>query len=114
MDALTNVTDSCMHDKCRFKSRGSRSHRNMDCIDIFKHRSDPENFYAVYHTMDPSISNFKTYLARSKDGMDQWETITMLEKYSSQAKVWVSPTSDDILFAYEASPGFNGNNIIIK
>ena len=61
-----------------------------------------------------AISNFVTYLARSKDGLNDWEPINFLEKYSSQAKIWVSPTSDHILFAYEASPGFNGNNIIVK
>lgn len=112
--ALTNVSSSCMHDQCRFKAKGIKSHRTMDCIDIFEHRSDPDYYYGVYHTMDPSISNFKSYLARSKQGMDQWETITYLENYASQAKVWVSPTTDDILFAYEASPGFNGNHIVIK
>lgn len=86
----------------------------MNCIDIFKHRSDPDYYYGVYHAMDPSISNFVSYLAWSKNGLDNWEPLTYLEQYSSQGKVWISPNSDDILFAYEASPGLDGNNIVIK
>lgn len=60
---LTNVTDACAHDRCRFQSKTRRGNKNMDCIDIFKHRSDPDYFYGVYHVMDPSISNFVSYLA---------------------------------------------------
>lgn len=61
--ALTNVSDACTHDSCRFNSKTTRGNKNMNCIDIFKHRSDPDYFYGVYHAMDPSISNFVSYLA---------------------------------------------------
>ena len=64
--------------------------------------------------MDYTINNFITYLARSKNGMDNWELITALDEEASQVKVWLSPDSDDILLAYEASPGFKGNFIVIK
>ena len=86
----------------------------MDCIDIFKHRSDPDHFYGVYHALDASISNFITYLGRSKNGLDGWEPMATLATYASQGKVWTDPNSDAILFAYEYSPGFNGNNIIVE
>ena len=86
----------------------------MDCLVIFQHRSDPDHYYSVYHTMDYTINNFITYLARSKNGMDNWELITALDEEASQVKVWLSPDSDDILLAYEASPGFKGNFIVIK
>lgn len=86
----------------------------MDCLVIFQHRSEPENYYSVYHTMDSTINNFITYLARSKNGMDNWELLTKLDEEASQVKIWLSPNSDDILVAYEASPGFRGNFIVVK
>lgn len=85
----------------------------LDCIDIFKHPSDPNTFYGVYHVMIPSISNFYTFLAKSPDGLNNWEKVVLLEKHASQAKIWLNPNGEDILMAYESSPGFNGNNLAV-
>ena len=86
----------------------------MSGLDIFKHKQDPDYYYGVYHTTDLKISNFVIYLARSQNGLDDWETVTVLQASGSHAKVWVSPNTNDILMAYESSPGFDGNNIAIK
>lgn len=63
--------------------------------------------------MDANISNFRVYLGKSKNGIDGWKPLAHLEDYASMGKVWTSEVSDDILMAYESSPGFNGNNIIV-
>lgn len=86
----------------------------MDCPNFFQHRSDPDYFYSVAHKMDPTIHNFVLYLSWSKNGIDNWEPVTELEREASQGKVWLSPDSDDILLAFETSPGMNGNHIVLK
>lgn len=114
INKLTMIDHSCISEDCKFQARTQIAQHKMDCLVIFQHRSEPENYYSVYHKMDHTINNFITYLARSKNGMDNWELITMLDEEASQVKIWLSPNSDDILVAYEASPGFRGNFIVVK
>jgi len=112
---IENVTDSCKNDECRFNVHTTKEKLEMDCLSVFKHHADPDNFYGVFHQLDASINNFISYLARSPNGLDSWETMAKLDNYSSQGKAWVAADTDDILFAYEASPPYgNGNNVIIK
>jgi hypothetical protein len=64
--------------------------------------------------MDAGIANFKTFLGRSKNGIDKWEPLVLIADSASMGRVWLSDSSDDILFAYESSPGFKGNNIVMR
>lgn len=64
---------------------------------------------------DASISSYVTYLGRSKDGLNDWETLARLDNYSSSPKVALSDHSENILLAYEASPpDKHGHNLVIK
>ena len=113
-DAITDVTESCEKGKCWFQMKTVDSSRiNMDCLDVFEHKSDKDYLYGIYHTFDHDVSDFVTYLARAKKNSGSWKIVTKLEIHSSQAKIWLSPNSDDILFAYEASPVYDGNHIEI-
>lgn len=66
-DAITDVTESCEKGHCWFKMKTTDSKKlNMDCLDVFEHRSDQEYLYGVYHTFDKGLGDFVTYLARAK------------------------------------------------
>jgi hypothetical protein len=36
--------------------------------------------------MDASISNFNLYLAKSKNGVNNWEDIKLIDQYASQGR----------------------------
>jgi hypothetical protein len=52
---------------------------NMDCLDVFEHRSDQEYLYGVYHNFDMNLGDFVTYLARTKKNTGSWKIVTQLE-----------------------------------
>lgn len=83
---------------------------------MFKHKDDKNHYYGLYHTLDPSISNYNMYLAKSKDGINDWQHITMLDQYASQARSWIAPNGKDIVVVYENSrkAGDSSNYISLK
>jgi len=83
---LSNVPAACKEGKCSFDSKEEKSHRNLDCISIFKHKDDPDHYYGLYHSMDSSISNYILYLAKSKNGVNNWQDVKMLYKFGSQGR----------------------------
>ena len=101
VDKLSNVSAACKDNKCKFSAKSDTSGKGLDCISIFKHKSNPDTYYGLYHAMDASISNFILYLAESKDGLTNWKDIRELDKFASQGKTWTNPNGDDIVVAYE-------------
>jgi len=56
---------------------------------------------------------FNTFLARSPDGLNNWEQIVILQDNASQGKVWINPDGHDILLLFETAAN-DGNYISIK
>lgn len=80
---LSNVSGACKDGHCKFQAKEQPSGRNLDCISIFKHKSEPDTYYGLYHALDASISNFNLYLVSSKDGLNDWHDVKMLDHYAS-------------------------------
>jgi len=74
----------------------------LDCINIFTHDDDPDNYYAVYHRIIDEIDDYVLYIVTSKD-LKTWERVTIIDEYASQGKIWIDNTYGDILLAYEKS-----------
>lgn len=72
-------------------------------------------YYGLYHAMDASISNFNLYLVKSKNGVNNWQDVKLIDQYASQGRTWQNPKGDDIIVAYEQSnASFSGNSIRLK
>ena len=93
VEKLSDIKGSCKENRCKFNAMESTGKRRLDCISVFKHKSDPNNYYGLYHEMDSSISNFNLYLAKSPDGIHDWQDLRMLDHFASQGKAWVDPKS---------------------
>lgn len=115
-EALSDITGACEQNQCSFKTVtvNSWSQIGTDCIDVFWHSQQPGITLGVYHQMDPDQIGFSLYLGYSRDGLNDWFTITRLEKDASQGKVWLNPNGTDVLLAYETADGFGGNFVAIK
>lgn len=117
-DNFTNLVNSLQQindvKQFRFQTNCDSNNLPMDCLDIFKHRSDESTYYGVYHSRDETIDNFRIYLAESKDGLNGWSNIVELVTGGSQAKIWVSQEHDDILLTHESHPGGVGNFVALK
>lgn len=88
----------------------------MDVVDIFKIKSDPDNYYGVYHAVYDKTGDFRLMLAKSKDGLTNWTRISNITEYASMGKIWTDPKSDHIIMAYEYTNHTNGggNNIRVE
>ena len=74
---------------------------------------DPGFFYGVFHYADLGWDTFSVFLGRSPDGLHDWQTVSKLSSNASQAKVWLSPNTSDILVAFETLIGSNQSGIHI-
>lgn len=83
IDKLADVPAACKKGQCQFEAKEEKSHRGLDCISIFKHKDDPNNYYGLYHALDASISNFNLYLAKSKNGINGWQDVKLIDQYAS-------------------------------
>jgi hypothetical protein len=88
VNKLADVPDACKQGHCQFEAKEEGSHRGLDCISIFKDKEDPDHYYGLYHAMDASISNFNLYLAKSKNGINNWHDIKLMDQYASQGRTW--------------------------
>jgi len=61
-----------------FKTKTNNTDKKLDCIDIFKHKDDPSNYYGVFHEMDADTQDLHMYLAKSNDGLKDWQQIVKL------------------------------------
>lgn len=83
INKLGDVPAACKKGQCQFQAKEEKSHRGLDCISIFKHKDDPNNYYGLYHSLDASISNFNLYLAKSKNGINNWQDVRLVDQYAS-------------------------------
>lgn len=67
VNALTNITDACAKGNCKFQNAEEVTNSIVDCINIFTHDDDPDNYYAVYHRIDWDLDDYVLYFGISKD-----------------------------------------------
>ena len=108
---MVDIKKACDKGQCKFNVKTENTGKNLDCVDIFKHPQDPDNYYGVFHEIHKEqILNY-IYLAMSEDGLTNWQQIVTLQGYASQGKVWVNPKGNDILLAYESTAEYDMNRI---